>query len=148
MKNLMKIFGLLVTAMILTFTMTACSDPADNTGKLTITDIPTAHNGKFVVAIISITGEEKGLIAADDFDFTEKTYTAVKIKDGKAEIPLWIKGNNKLDNFTEEKTISLEVKIFNKETVKDSDTVVAAVNVASKTTSSSGDLTIKWEDGV
>ena len=130
MKNLVKVPGIIVLAVLCSFLMLGCDfeeetrfvihlNVATTSGRLTITELDD-YDGRFIIATSDIGGTFP-LEAAESVSSTG-TYTGTEISDGEAILRVWRTSGNNLNNFnTNRDNVSFTATISNKEDLTFSD---------------------------
>ena len=163
-------FSILVLLLVFGTTVVGCERSANNNGNggiFTLTDIPSAYNGKYAQlrafsnadsnsigdlrAIDSDISEEFISIAGfERANFSEESVTLVKISDGKVSLPMWVMEGDKFLRYSGNDTFeSLNVMIMNTETLSEGSveseflTALAFKNI----TFSKGNAAISFNDG-
>ena len=123
MKNTFKLIGFIVLVAVTGFSFMACggSDGSGSgititvqatEGKLTISGLG-AYNGKWVF----VTDNFNTYFAAESANAANQTFKGAQITGGSATLDVWKVGNYALLNFDGDDTITLDVAIFNVQTV-------------------------------
>jgi hypothetical protein len=127
LKAVLRTAGIVVIAAVIGFAMTACDDSGGGTtltvgttdGKLTITGLAAAYNGKYVLANGS--PGEYSLVAADAIA-TNGTLTAKEISNGSATLKVWKGTGDTLGNYNgNDQNVMITVLIINKPTLTESE---------------------------
>jgi hypothetical protein len=101
MKNVLKIFGIIVMAAVIMFPMVSCGDDSVVSvigGVLELTKLEK-YNGKYVAAFGTNNDGSLELIAAASVNANDQTITGIKISGGKAILSVWVVGGTE-DNPT------------------------------------------------
>jgi hypothetical protein len=154
-----KIFGMGILALALVFGMTVvgCDDGSTNDGNgkggiFTLTDIPTAYNGKYVVfrserGEVPLVGCTNILTNDDGKDFT---FIVPQISDGKVIIPVWLY-DEILVSFSKyngnAKDVYLEVSLLNEAAFSGFLHEIITINFE-HVNFSNGNAEKSWNDGI
>jgi len=125
MKNTNKVFGIIVIATVIVFTMVGCDlfeeEPA---GTFTLTNIPPAYNGKFAslsAASIFIGSQVDG--SSTD---PSKGIRYNPIINGEVEIPLWKESDGKYKRYDgDDGGMTVSIGIYNSDTPNDANIRIA-----------------------
>ncbi|MCL2187104.1 MAG: hypothetical protein FWB86_14835 [Treponema sp.] len=109
--------GLIALTAIITLTSVSCLSSGSGVGTLTLTDIPSKYNGKYVVLEASGVNTDIYLMGARSINHERGELFFVRISGGRAVIPLmsW----NEDDNYTRYSgsgRFEIEITIFEGET--------------------------------
>jgi len=152
MKNLYKVFGLIVLVAIIGFSFAACGgggggDDGDggggSGGTFTLTDIPAEYNGMYVAF-----GGENGTITIQGFRDKPGAggLQLSPIANGKASFPLWV-STQQYGGFTKRysgnDTLNCELSIWD----RDPGNQIGVGRTFSSITFSNGNATRSWNDG-
>jgi len=102
-----------ILIIVLVFGMMVSSCFADQGGSLTITNIPSRFNGKFVI----LEGESRSreIFGAQTFNLSDWSGTGARISNGRVIIPIWIEEGDTVVRYAGSNTFEIEVEISNSE---------------------------------
>jgi hypothetical protein len=151
MKNLFKIFEIIVIVAVIVFSMATCSGGGDGgyeyeyvfeetSGRLTITNIDSKYEGKYLLApdrLDNLTGYtfcagEKFSFVDDDpeYHYFSRVDTGGRITNGSVTLKVWktssyfVNGRNNFYNYIgNDKNITFNLYIFDKQTITEEDWV-------------------------
>ena len=150
MKNKNKLFGLIVIATVMVFSMIGCGPLEEKTtgGTFTLTNIPSAYDGKFagLWAENIFAGSELQGSSTDPGDGVRY----ISIINGEVKIPLYVKSSGK--RFSEDGGLygsdySVRVRIYNGDTPDTDNEFIASWVREKNVTFSKGSAKMSWEDG-
>ncbi|MCL2042729.1 MAG: hypothetical protein FWG89_01170 [Treponema sp.] len=139
-------FGILV--MTLVFGMAGIENiysQSNPNGTLTVTDIPSRFNGKYIFFI----GENWSfeIIGAQSLDQTAETGTGARIVNGNVSIPVWIERAGDIVRYAGSQTFDIEFIIIETALIDD-DTMEIAVFELEGVTFTNGNASASFHDYV
>jgi len=117
-----RVAGLIALTAIITLTLFSCSS-GGGVGTLTLTDIPSKYNGKYVGLEASGINTESNLWGARSINPEKGELFFVRISGGRAVIPLWDETERGFARYSGSGRFEMEIWIFDGET-EDSEELV------------------------
>ena len=129
MKKMTKLVGIIVLVAVIGFTMTACGGGggggdsnnnsntitvANTSGRLTITEIPTNFNNKWVLAT-----DRSGPYVAFENATSRNNIVAAKVSNGSATLKVWRYDGNSLYNYSGNDTITFRITFVDRASVSE-----------------------------
>jgi len=112
----LQVAGLITLAAIIALTSVSCSGSSE-AGTLTLTDIPSKYNGKYVGFEASGTNVDIYLMGARSIDEEKDEMFFVRISGGRAVIPLWSwNENDGIARYSGSGRFEMEIMIYDGET--------------------------------
>jgi hypothetical protein len=81
----------------------------ENGGVFTLINIPSEHNGNY--AVLKANNDNVSLIGCQSMNMSARTVAAVRISNGIAVFPMWIKTGENFERYSDNHTIAVGINI-------------------------------------